>query len=137
MTLSPVLLAVALAAAIGQGIKMVMLVLTRQPISWRDFVTTGGMPSSHSAGMVALSTSVLLTEGASNLFVACLVLTIIVIRDALGVRRTAGEEGTLLTQITRKLKMKTQPLHYALGHTPSQVAVGVLIGFVCGFIVLA
>ena len=137
MTLSPVLLAVALAAAIGQGIKMVMLVLTRQPISWRDFVTTGGMPSSHSAGMVALSTSVLLTEGASNLFVACLVLTVIVIRDALGVRRTAGEEGTLLTQITRKLKMKTPPLHYALGHTPSQVAVGVLIGFVCGIIVLA
>lgn len=137
MALSPLLLAVVLAAAIGQGIKMLMLALTHQPIAWKDFVTTGGMPSSHSAIMVALTTSILITEGASNLFVACLVITGIVIRDALGVRRTAGEEGNIITQITKRLKMKTPPLHYALGHTPSQVAVGVLIGFVCGLVALA
>ncbi len=137
MAFSPVLLTVALAATIGQGIKLFMLLLTRQPITWSDFITTGGMPSSHSAIMVALTTSIMITEGASNLFFACLVITGIVIRDALGVRRTAGEEGNLITQITKKLKMKTPPLHYALGHTPSQVAVGVLIGFVCGLVALA
>jgi hypothetical protein len=136
MVLPPVLVAVMLASFISQGIKILRVLHKHQRLGWGDLVSTGGMPSSHSAAMVALSTSVLLTEGVSNLFIACLVVTVIVIRDALGVRRTAGEEGTLLVTVIRKLRIKAPPLHYALGHTPEQVAMGVLIGFVCGLIVV-
>jgi acid phosphatase family membrane protein YuiD len=136
MNIPPVLAAVTLAAILGQGLKMLLVALRNQRLVWHDLITTGGMPSAHSAVTTALATSVLLTEGVSNLFIACLVLAVLVIRDAMGVRRVAGEEGVILTKVIRKLRMKAAPMHYSLGHTPAQVAVGILLGLACGLVVL-
>jgi len=55
-------------------------------------------------------------------------LAVIVIRDALGVRRTAGEEGKLLNRVIKATKLKLPPVHYSLGHLPKEVACGVAIG---------
>ncbi|MEK6822411.1 MAG: divergent PAP2 family protein [Nanoarchaeota archaeon] len=138
MQFPPVLVAVLLAGILSQGLKIVLLIaLKRQQFTLKDLVVTGGMPSSHSAVVVSLVVSVYLTEGLSNLFIICAVLAAIVIRDALGVRRTAGEEGKLLNKVLHHIHYRTKPLHYSLGHTPVEVAVGVIIGITSGLVVLA
>jgi len=63
-----------------------------------------------------------------------LVIALIVLRDALGVRRTAGEEGKMINKLLKKVHLKLPKLHYSLGHTPLQVVVGVGIGIVSALI---
>ncbi len=95
-----------------------------------DLVTTGGMPSSHAALMTGLSTSILLNEGTTTAFFVSLAVLFIVLVDAVGVRRTAGEEGLLLHKLIKKANVHVKEPHISLGHTPSQVFFGVLFGIV-------
>lgn len=113
----------------AQAIKLIWLWFKHKTLTWRDLVVTGGMPSSHSAFVISLASSVYLEEGLTTTFAISLVLAMIVLRDAFGVRRTAGEEGSVINLIIKRLKMKTET-HFAMGHTPLQVLVGALIGFV-------
>ncbi|PIN73825.1 hypothetical protein COV20_01780 [Candidatus Woesearchaeota archaeon CG10_big_fil_rev_8_21_14_0_10_45_16] len=126
--MNKVLLAVLLAGFGAQLVKLIVYWFRHKSLSFKDIVVTGGMPSSHSAFVVALATIIYLEEGLSTMFAISLVLAMIVIRDAFGVRRTVGEEGMVITQILKKVKIKTKT-HFALGHTPMQVLVGSLIGF--------
>ncbi|MBI2573714.1 divergent PAP2 family protein [Candidatus Woesearchaeota archaeon] len=129
-----VLLATLLAGFGAQLLKLILYFFQHKSLNVKDIVVTGGMPSSHSAFVVALSTSIYLDEGASTAFAITLVLAMIVIRDAFGVRRTVGEEGVMITTILKKLKLHKET-HFAMGHTPAQVAVGSLIGFVVPLLV--
>ncbi|HLD72143.1 MAG TPA: divergent PAP2 family protein [Candidatus Nanoarchaeia archaeon] len=113
----------------AQAIKLIWLWFKHKTLSWRDLVVTGGMPSSHSAFVISLASSVYLEEGLNTSFAISLVLAMIVLRDAFGVRRTAGEEGSVINLIIKRLKMKTET-HFAMGHTPLQVLVGALIGLI-------
>ena len=95
--------------------------------------STGGMPSSHSAVVCSLTVSVGLTEGASsNLFVFCIVFTMVVLRDALGVRRAAGLQAKALNTFGKltaeKIGVEFQAVKEIQGHTPLEVAVGVILG---------
>jgi len=101
-----------------------------------DLAVTGGMPSSHSAVVTALTLSIFLTEGPTPLFFTTLVMAVIVIRDALGVRRTAGDEGKLLNQVIKKAHLRLPPVHYSLGHLPREVAAGIAIGIVSSLVVM-
>ena len=92
------------------------------------------MPSSHTAFVVSLATIIYLEEGVSTAFAVSLVLALIVIRDAFGVRRTVGEEGQVISNILTKLKMKTTT-HFSVGHTPGQVLVGALVGFLVSVLI--
>ncbi len=98
-----------------------------------SFVETGGMPSQHTAVITALTLSIYLQESFSPLFFLSFVLAGIVIRDALGVRRTAGEEGQALNQLLKKNKL-TPLRHVANGHTPIQVAMGIGLGLICAIV---
>ncbi len=118
----------------AQLIKIIIFWFQHKKLTPHDLIVTGGMPSSHSAFVVSLATIIYLIEGTSTAFAISLVITFIVIRDAFGVRRSIGEEGHVLTQILKKLKIKTK-LHYALGHTPLQVLVGSLLGFATALLV--
>ena len=109
--------------------KIILLWFRHKRLSWNDLVVTGGMPSSHAAFVVSLATSIYLEEGTSTAFAVSLVLAFIVLRDAFGVRRSVGEEGMVISQIMKKLKIKMQA-HFSLGHTPLQVVVGALLGLV-------
>ena len=130
MDIPGVLLSVVLALTAAQGLKMLLIVVRHgQPLHLEDIVVTGGMPSAHSATVTALCLSILWTEGwRSSIFVLSTVLAVVVIRDALGVRRTAGEEGKTINSIIRLAHVRTPPVHYSLGHTPTEVAVGIAIG---------
>ena len=127
--MNKILLSVLFAGFGAQLLKLIIYWFRHKRLSWRDLVVTGGMPSSHSAFVIALATSIYLVEGTSTTFAISLVLALIVIRDAFGVRRTVGKEGMIINQILKKIKLKTQN-HFALGHTPLQVIVGALMGFV-------
>ena len=96
---------------------------------WR----TGGMPSSHAAVVACLTSSIAFKEGiASNLFIFSFWFTLVVIRDALGVRRSAGLLAMALNnmgkKITEKLDFKFHPVKEIQGHSPLEVAVGLAMG---------
>ncbi len=115
-------------------IKLIFIWLKHKKLTWSDLIVTGGMPSSHSAFVVSLATIIYLVDGVTTTFAVSLVLAFVVIRDAFGVRRTVGEEGHIINQIIKKLKIKKET-HFAMGHTPLQVFVGSLIGFAMAMLV--
>lgn len=125
--MNKIILALLLGGLGAQLIKLLVILVRHKHLHWKDLIVTGGMPSSHSAFVVSLATIIGLIEGFSTSFAVSLVLACIVIRDAFGVRRTVGEEGMVINQMMRKLKMP-QKTHFSLGHTPLQVLVGSLIG---------
>ena len=125
--MNKIILTLFLAGFGTQLIKIIVLWFQHKKLSWHDLIVTGGMPSSHSAFAASLATIIYLVEGVSTTFAISLVLAFIVLRDAFGVRRTVGEEGHIITQIIKKLKIKTKT-HFSIGHTPLQVWVGLLVG---------
>ena len=131
-----IFLTVLIAGIIAQMIKIQFLVVKQnQKLHFKDLFLTGGMPSMHSAIVGSLVVILGLTEGVSSLFIVSLVLAAIVIRDALGVRRTAGEEGKVINQMIKKLRLKIPQMHFSLGHTPQEVLVGVIIGILSALLV--
>jgi len=105
-----------------------------ETIIWR----TGGMPSSHSAAVCALATSAGIYEGIeSNFFVFCLVFAMIVLRDSLGVRRTAGLQAKALNNLGKQSAKFTglefRSVKEIHGHTPLEVLVGSCLGIVITF----
>ena len=127
--MNKIIVALLLAGFGAQLLKIIIFWFRHKRLSWHDLVVTGGMPSSHSAFVVSLATIIYLEEGTSTAFAVSLVLAFVVLRDAFGVRRTVGEEGMVISQIMKKLKMKKQA-HFSLGHTPLQVVVGAVLGWV-------
>jgi acid phosphatase family membrane protein YuiD len=98
-------------------------------VAWR----TGGMPSSHAALVSAMATSAAFREGiGSNLFVVSLLFASIVLRDAMGVRRSSGLQARALNMLGRHLSERSladyHPVKEVHGHTPLEVAVGSLLG---------
>lgn len=129
-----ILLAVLLSGFGAQLIKLVIYWFKHKTLTWHDLFVTGGMPSSHSAFVVSLATIVYLQEGNSTAFAMSLVLAFLVLRDSYGVRRTVGNEGKDIQKLF-KLHHLQSKYHYALGHTPLEVAIGSLIGFIISGIV--
>ena len=103
------------------------------------FWRTGGMPSSHSAVVTAVCTSVGIREGVdSSIFMVSLLITFITMRDAVGVRRASGIQSQKLNEIGRELEQKEYIKEYKSikevnGHTPIQVIMGALLGVLIGF----
>jgi len=107
---------------------------TAKGILLNIFWSTGGMPSSHSAVVSSLATSVGFVMGVDTpLFIVTLFYAILIFRDALGVRRAAGMQARAINQLLRNLarerKHRVKPLKEIHGHTGPEVAVGALLGF--------
>lgn len=107
----------------------------------KNILAYSGMPSGHSALVVSLATITGLVEGLeSSAFAISLILAVIVIRDAIGIRRYLGEHGKVLNILVEDLKEdEFLDGHYPhllerIGHTPLQVLVGSLIGFLVSVI---
>ena len=131
--MNKILLTVLLAGFGAQLVKLVIYWFRHKSLSWHDLIVTGGMPS-HSAFVVSMATIIYLEEGASTAFAISLMLAFIIVRDAFGVRRSVGSEGKAIEKLFKIHKIKSK-FHYSLGHTPAQVIVGSLIGFVVALIV--
>ena len=121
--------------AVAQGLKVLIYFIRHHKIDFRLFVGTGGMPSSHSAFVSTMATSIGFTAGwDSPVFLLALGLAVIIMSDAAGVRRAAGQQAKILNGIIDDLySSKPVPpkrLKELLGHTPVQVFVGALLGIV-------
>ena len=125
---------------LAQVIKVILdLILTRK-FDWHRFVSSGGMPSSHSAFVMACTTAVARTEGlGSPLFGVCVVMAAVVMYDACNVRRSAGDTAKLVNQLLRHVEKLTaedfaDDLKIIMGHTPLQVLIGALLGVAVGML---
>ncbi len=136
---SPIFLSSVTAWFFAQFIKALISVLRyRSKLPKRDLLlnlvwSTGGMPSSHSAVVSALTTAVGYKFGFdSPLFIVSLFFSFMAIRDALGVRQAAGNQGRALNQIivdlNERWKTTHKPVKEIHGHKGSEVIVGCLLG---------
>ena len=120
---------------LAQLIKVLTAVVKGKGLDLSYFISSGGMPSAHSAMVCALATAVAMTNGmGTSLFAITVVLAIIVMYDAAGVRQSVGQQSVVLNRIILELKRR-QPLvkieadlRELMGHTPFEVIVGSALG---------
>ncbi len=122
-----------------QLIKVILAALKEKRFDFRWFIGTGGMPSSHSAGVSALATCVGLEYGfASVLFAIAITFAAVVIFDAQGVRRATGKQAYILNRILEDIywkgKIQEKSLKELIGHTPLEVILGAIIGILLAII---
>ena len=103
-------------------------------IDLRRFIGSGGMPSSHSAFVIALTTAVGYETGLRSAeFAICVVVAFVVMYDASGVRRAAGKQAKILNKIienfgNENLEVTGERLKELIGHTPFEVFAGAILG---------
>jgi acid phosphatase family membrane protein YuiD len=114
---------------LAQLIKTTIYRFTEGKWNFWHFFQAGGMPSTHSSSVTALTLSVGLTQGwASPLFTMCAVFALVVMYDATGVRRAAGKQAEILNRVVDDIystgKIKIEKLREILGHDPVEVLAG-------------
>ncbi|MCE5301143.1 MAG: divergent PAP2 family protein [Spirochaetia bacterium] len=117
---------------VAQFLKLVIYFVQTKKFNFRLLVGTGGMPSSHTATVTAVTTCVGLSAGwESPVFMVSLCYCIVVISDAMGVRRAAGKQAQVLNVMMDEFgraKFNGQRLKELLGHTPLEATAGILLG---------
>ena len=106
-------------------LKMIFRRSKKQAISIKTAFATGGMPSSHTAIVASLTTSIFLYEGFSTLFITSLFISLIVMSDAVGVRMETGKQAKALNSM-----LKTNKFNESAGHTPKEVIGGLAVGII-------
>ena len=124
---------------LAQTIKIIIGVIRERRFNFRWLMSTGGMPSTHSAAVAALSTVVGYYYGFSSIpFAITLVFSLITMFDAAGVRRAAGKQASVLNKmmddIYEKGEVPEARLKELLGHTPVQVFAGAAVGIITAVI---
>lgn len=117
----------------AQVLKTIISAVVLHKLDWSLLTRDGGMPSGHSATVTALAVSAAIYCGpASPVFAVAAILAIIVMHDAMGVRREAGKHAKALNELFLA-QQEMQPedmLKEFLGHTPTQVFCGAVLGAV-------
>lgn len=128
----------------AQFVKVPIQYLATRKVNWSLLTSTGGMPSSHSAAVTALTTGIALEEGLNSaVFAVSAMFAIITMFDATGVRRQAGEQAIVLNQLVADFNKiiadaknwpkkpdqeKRKELKELLGHKPIEVFFGGITG---------
>lgn len=129
----------AVAWVLAQILKVVVESIKERRLSFSHMLTMGGMPSSHTALVCALATTVGIVYGlGSAVFAISVFFAIVVMYDAAGVRQTVGTQSTMLNRILEEL-FKNNPefqqrLRELIGHTKFEVAAGAILGIVIAFL---
>ena len=136
-----VLICAGIAWFMAQFIKLFTCAGRREERSLLRFlVGSGGMPSSHAAVVCAACFSCGILHGFDSAFFALsAVLSVVVMRDAAGVRRESGKQAAVINQMSRELNKKRKNFDFdtlteLLGHTPLQVLFGGLLGVAMAFL---
>jgi acid phosphatase family membrane protein YuiD len=133
------LLAPLVAWAIAQASKVILTSWRQRRLNLRVLAETGGMPSSHAAIVMGMTTAVGKHAGVSSAaFAIALIFSFVVMYDAAGLRRAAGRQAAILNRLVEDLVhmrgMQEQKLRELLGHTPVEVVVGAVLGIAVGLI---
>jgi acid phosphatase family membrane protein YuiD len=125
--------------AIAQAAKVILTSWRQRRLNLRVLAETGGMPSSHAAIVMGMTTAVGKYAGVSSAaFAIALIFSFVVMYDAAGLRRAAGRQAAILNRLVEDLVhmrgMQEQKLRELLGHTPVEVVVGAVLGIGVGLI---
>ncbi len=121
---------------LAQVLKVFSELIQNRKFDFRRFVGSGGMPSSHAAFVTSLATAVGLKTGfESTEFAISAVFALVVMYDAAGVRRAAGQQARILNKMiadweNSDFSNSDKHLKELLGHTPKEVFAGALLGIV-------
>lgn len=118
---------------LAQGLKVVFGFFQEKRFNFKWFVGTGGMPSSHAAGVTALAVCCGLHIGFDSVaFAVSAVFAMVTMFDAQGVRRATGQQAQILNKVMDDIywrgKVEPQKLKELIGHTPVQVLSGFFLG---------
>jgi len=132
---NPVLLPAMISWFIAQTLKVILTLIFYKTIDYSRFIGSGGMPSSHSAFVMALSVSIGKLHGwTSTEFAIAIAFAFIVMYDAAGVRRAAGKQAAVLNDIIDQIQahkgIPEEKLKELIGHTPVEVIAGATLGIV-------
>jgi len=121
--------------AVAQILKVLIELIWKRRLNLRLLTSAGGMPSTHSAIVCGLATSIAIHDGMnSSLFALSVVLAMVVMYDAAGIRRAASMQARILNQIIDELfqghPISETRLRELLGHTPVEVLVGAALGVI-------
>lgn len=132
--ISPYIVAIVVGFVASQLVKAIIALLQHKHRGIRaNLFVSGGMPSSHSATVMALWMTILALDGPlSGLFGLASAFAMIVLYDAVKVRRSSGEQGVALTALLKEQKSKIAPPRVAMGHTPVEVIAGAFLGVLVG-----
>lgn len=122
--------------ALAQGFKTIRPIITERKFDATRLTGTGGMPSSHSSLVMALTTSIGKYNGFdSPLFAVSLIFSFVVMYDAAGIRRAAGKQAEIINYLIEHHKLPNYTkVKELLGHTPLEVFVGGILGIVVGLL---
>jgi uncharacterized protein len=131
------LIAAFVAWALAQLSKLLIILLRERRLDIGHVMSAGGMPSSHSAVVVALATRVGIIDGvASTTFAVAAVFASVVLYDAAGIRRAVSIQARILNRMLEEVveyrRFNEKRLLELLGHTPFEVFVGSLLGLLVG-----
>lgn len=131
--------------ALAQAMKLPLRFIHTGEWKWSALTQTGGMPSSHSAGVASLAAYIALKKGVPAIdFAISSLFGLIVMYDAMGIRRAAGEMAVELNQLDVQVEQlsdrhpglyherRQEALKEQLGHIPQEVAVGAVLGAAIG-----
>lgn len=120
---------------VAQLLKVFIALIRKRRIDLGLFVSSGGMPSAHSATVSALAASVAIVEGFSSVaFGISAIFAIVVMYDAAGVRQWVGKQSIVLNRMVREIRFRRpvaeleRDLREFIGHTQFQVTIGALLG---------
>ena len=124
----------------AQFLKVVIVLIKHKKFDVSRFIGSGGMPSSHTSTVTALATAIAFCDGTrSSTFAISVILALIVMYDAAGVRRAAGQQAKIINKIIEdwgkaSFSDTEKKLKELLGHTPKEVFAGAVLGIAIGII---
>ena len=124
---------------IAQSIKIILGFVKKKKIDFSWFITTGGMPSSHAAGVSTLAVCIGFSQGfASPIFALAVIFAFITMFDAQTSRRSVGVQAKILNLIMEDIyagrKVSDRKLKELIGHTPVEVLAGGVLGIIIAVI---
>ena len=129
------------AAVVAQVLKVLYFLCVHKKFNFKVLTTTGGMPSSHSATVIALSMTVGYNLGMNSIpFAIALGYAFVVMYDAAGIRRSAGKIAATMNRVMEEFyahrpSVAGEKLKELLGHTPFEVFMGAIVGIVVSYVI--
>ncbi len=125
---------------VAQILKVIIVFIIERRLDFTRLTGSGGMPSSHSSFTVSLAAAAGFVEGFDSvMFAIAAAFSIVVMYDASGVRRSAGEQAAILNKIVERIGKDDiaetgKKLKELLGHTPMEVFAGAILGIIIAII---
>jgi acid phosphatase family membrane protein YuiD len=130
--------------AVCQVLKVITNLIATKEFDIKKITSDGGMPSAHTATVISLAVVAGWVEGYNSaIFAVALVFAVVIMRDAVGVRRETGKNASAIKRLSNKVSKlsssdekdgETEKLKTVSGHTPIQVAAGFVAGVIVGIL---